>query len=475
MADIVIELPENLKSLETPIRELLTRVAAAVRSAGVGKAVSYSEIEHDIAAKTAAVEVGAHEVVLGALEIDSERIRVGGERYTRVGRFPATYRTLAGPVVVTRGLYRQDGVRNGKTVDVVSLRTGAVANGWLPAAARAMGLLVSLGTPREAESAAREMGRLMYSRSSFERITHVVGELYIETQTDVDAVVRAAEVVPEAARSVSVSMDRVSMPMEEPRPRPVGRPKEGAPKRPAARVFRMAYCATLTFHDERGEALRTIRHGCMPAGDALLLCMRLADELRGALAKRPDLQVVVLADGAPELWNLLDAAIATVVGERSVHRLIDEWHLLEKLGAAARVIHDDEAEANERVRGWHMRLMNSRKASQHILGELRRSRKRDVSIGAHRPVHEAITYIENNRDRMNYADARRLGLPIGSGVVEATCKSLVAQRMKRAGSRWHDDTGEHILRLRALLLSDRWDDAMPVLFESLAVGVRRAA
>jgi hypothetical protein len=76
---------------------------------------------------------------------------------------------------------------------------------------------------------------------------------------------------------------------------------------------------------------------------------------------------------------------------------------------------------------------------------------------------------------MDYATARKQGRPVGSGPVEATCKSLYEVRMKRSGARWKPGTGEDIVRLRALALSDRWDAAMKLVLAPLRIAIQRAA
>ena len=81
-------------------------------------------------------------------------------------------------------------------------------------------------------------------------------------------------------------------------------------------------------------------------------------------------------------------------------------------------------------------------------------------------IGEVLRYFRHNRHRMRYADAKAKGLPIGSGVVEATCKSLVSQRLKCSGMRWRHDGGQAILTLRALVHSERFDPAWTMLSQT---------
>jgi hypothetical protein len=110
-----------------------------------------------------------------------------------------------------------------------------------------------------------------------------------------------------------------------------------------------------------------------------------------------------------------------------------------------------------------------------ILAALSESGKRTVRIGTTRPVHEAITYLENHREMLDYPGARRRGLPIGSGNTEATCKTLFTVRMKRSGARWKEATAADVINLRALALSDRWEPALQLTLAPLRKAVRVAA
>ncbi len=370
-------------------------------------------------------------------------------------------------------MFRRDGERNAKVVDPVGLQVGVVDGAWLPQTALAMAHHVQQGTPREAKASATKTGRLLYSTSSFDRVTHAVGELYAARNVEIEDALITSYEPPAEARSVSVGLDRVSLPMIEPRARPPGRPRKGAAKRPITVAWRMAWVATVTLHDKDGAALHTIRYGAMPDDGAGSLLHGIAGDVRELLAKRPRLKVALLSDGAHDVVHQL----ATEVGgrlDRKVVQVVDFWHLVEKLAAAAPLLDGDP---KARLARWRLRLLNVEHAATDILHELRDSGRECVVVGAvgSQPVHEAMTYLDNHRARMNYASVRAAGLPIGSGNVEATCKTLVQVRMKRAGSRWNADTGRHVLRLRALAVSDRWDEAIDLTLRPLRKSVRVAA
>lgn len=466
---VSIEVPEDWADA---VKKFIADVDGARPETRGGRAVDYAAFERSVEESAAELEKDAHRRLLQDLDIDAARLVIQGKPHTRVGRYESAYKTRAGPVAVTRSLFREDGRRNAETVDPVSLRAGVVGDGWLPGTAKAMAFLLQQGTSREAEKTGQQVGRLRYSRSSFERVGHEVGALYEVQHAPIEDVLITEYRVPTEAKSISTGLDRVSVPMEEPLSRPVGRPRKDAPKKPVERNFRMAYVGTVTLHDEKGDAIHTIRYGRMPEGDAVGLAQGIGADIATLLSKRPDLKIELLMDGAPEMHNLLAPAVKDAVApEARIYDLVDLCHVVEKLSAAAVVIFGADSPGS--VQRWKMKLLNTHGAVWQILAELNASGKETSAEDC--PVHDAITYLTNNGERMNYAEARELGLPIGSGNTEATCKTLFELRFKRAGSRWKEETGSHVVHLRALALSDRWDAGVDRALATLRTPVRLAA
>lgn len=472
---VLMEVPAELEAM---VRRLLDLGERNERMARGEEPLNWRSVSSEL---EAAMREGEATVTRGLLQRHDERAKaivVEGRAYRRVGRHEGTYYTKAGPVTVMRTLYRDAAVRNDKTVDAISLKLGCVEDGWLPEAAEAMAYLLQNSPGTEAEKLAKKLGRLPYSASSFKRVGTAVGELFEAQRGDVEDELITQCVIPDKVRSLTVSLDRVALPMEEDVPRKRGRPKKGAPKRSIARVFHMAWVGTVTLTDAEGEAVSTIRYGEVPTKkpqtpQQLLESMR--GDVRALVAKRQGLKVAVVSDGGQDVVELLDKNFTEESTGAAVKRLVDFWHVIEKLGKAASVIYGPEG-GSSRLAQWKLRLLNSRNARGQILGELHASGREWVRAGETScPVHEAITYLTNYADRMDYVEAREAGLAIGSGNVEATCKSLVQLRMCRSGARWRPEGAQAMLSLRALALSSRWEPAMHLTLAPLQHDVRRAA
>jgi len=416
------------------------------------KASPFAEIEQLVVMATRGVGVAAVTEVLRGLDPGAERIVVNGGEYRRLpeptlGR----YEVLDGVARVLRHLYRQVGVRNGPTVDPVALQAGVI-DGMTPCAVEAVGQLVQALPTREAHEVATAMRVLGMSRASLQRRAESLGARWEEHRFEgADACIRAVE-LPREATAISVSVDRVSTPMAEPKPRPVGRPKKNAPKRPLEVVYRMAYCGVITWHDADGKPLGCIRYGEMPTNEAsALLEDRMRDDLERLLDGRTDLKLVTLADGAAEMQQMLDRVTN---GREVAARLVDFWHAVEYLAAALVVV----GASPETLTQWRQKLRDTGNGARAILLRLQTlAAERGDDIPE--PLFEAVRYFTNQHDRMGYAAARGAGLPIGSGSVEATCKTLVTMRMKRPGARWTLRGGQAILSLRSLATSGLWPTA----------------
>jgi hypothetical protein len=136
-------------------------------------------------------------------------------------------------------------------------------------------------------------------------------------------------------------------------------------------------------------------------------------------------------------------------------------HFTEYLAKAAKAMFSKKSQDDEREEWLDSACHNAkhkRGAVSKILDEL-------ISFGKKNQMHEhdrkdlcsAITYLTNHKTKMQYYKNTASNMPIGSGVTEAACKSLVKSRMCKGSSRWNDEGATVVLTLRSLYMTnDRW-------------------
>jgi len=172
-----------------------------------------------------------------------------------------------------------------------------------------------------------------------------------------------------------------------------------------------------------------------------------AEALRRGMAKAKT--VVFVGDGAAWVWTL-----ARINFPKAVF-ILDYYHACEHLTLLANALYGEgSALAKKSHRRWRKALLKDKIAQ--VLAQA----KQDLPTrGQTRQVaKKQIGYFERNRARMLYQTFRQAGYFIGSGVVEAGCKSVVGQRLKQSGMLWSRKGARHLLTVRCALLSGWFDD-----------------
>lgn len=442
----------------------------------------------------------ANELVRGWLEGELVRmatsygreLRVDGQLYREHAAGTRRYHTLCGAVEVHRSTYRRAGVHNGPTVVPLELEAGIVENAT-PALALSAAQAFATMPLRLYEDEMRAAHRVLPSRSTVERIAKRLGDGIHEQLHAIEPVVRASETVPAEAASISVGVDRTTIPMAEQLPALPDywhRDRARRPPPPVVMAYRMAYVATVAIVDVDGEELVTKRLAATAEEGPIEMMERLGAELDHILRERPRLPVVVVQDGAPELWNLVEEWFGNF-GIPIEMKLLDRFHLDERLAQVAEMIERDEQLRRRLLTSWRESLDRSDRAIRGICKQIEDriyepldapaeraafrtfyqafgwEPERTLRIGRHsgRLLEGHVAYCRNNAMKMRYATAKKRGFPIGSGVTEGACKSVIASRLKRSGQRWFERGASTCLQMRTLHLNDRLQSSLDLYIE----------
>jgi hypothetical protein len=412
------------------------------------------QFERDVRALVMEVEREVVATELARLDVDVPVVEIDGVPHQQVLRCEQSYFGASGEIRVMRSLYstRNEGTR---TSCPLELRAGIVEGRWTPLAAKQAIWAVAHLTPQESEELFRTMGGMTPSKSSLDRLPKLCGLRWEEERLHFEEKLREAQPVPERAVTVAISLDGVMLPMKDgARAEKRARATARGAKLAGPAGYQEAGCGTISFIDAQGERISTIRLARMPESKKETLKCMLRDELDDVLRSRPELRLVKIADGARDNWTFFRELPKGT-------EIVDFYHAAEHLNAALIAAY---GETSPKGRGQFVKLRHllrhDPKGVDKVITALRHLR-------AKHPRRERIgtelKYFTGNRKRMRYKTAADRGLPIGSGVVEAACKTLVTQRMKRSGMRWREAGGQAILTFRALVQSERFDHGWTLL------------
>jgi len=416
----------------------------------------FASFERMLRQKTMELEREVLAEHLRAADIDEPLLEIGGVVHRRALRKPQTYLTSAGEVTVERTLYREATKRAGRVIAALDVSIGVVHGYMTPHAAHLGLYLVAQMTPKAGEQLLERVGTMQPSKSSLHRLANAVSEDWERDRASFEASLRKSIKIPEGTASVAVSLDGVLAPMADGCKATKRAATEAAGQTPSGPAgYREVGCATMSFCDKNGDLLQAIRFARAPEQNKRTLKDMLAAELKVVSELQPGLPVVKIADGAADNWAFLADEVAEGV------EVLDFFHAVENLASGLDAAYGEGTPtAKARLTELRRVLLEQDEGVERVIKALDRLADK---YPRRTRLRRSLGYFRRHRQRMSYAALKKRGLPIGSGPVEAACKTLVGQRLKLSGMRWGDDGAQAVLTPRGWVQSDRFDEAVCLL------------
>jgi hypothetical protein len=303
------------------------------------------------------------------------------------------------------------------------------------------------------------------SHATIDHQPKLIAEVWEAKHQEGEAALRQTEKVPTQATVLAISLDGVMAPVRQ----ADGRKKEVSAGKQASGPlgYREIGCGSVALYDQAGQRLSTVRYGRMPEPKKATLRQQLTAECQHILSQAPHLKVVKLADGARDNWDYLshlDLALPPAAQANLEQiEITDFCHAADHLKRGCDAIwpHDPD-KSKAKFQTWRTTLKEVEGGADKVIRSFRYYLGR-LSGKNKEVLQTELTYFLNQRPRLDYAAYLKQGLPIARGVIEATCKTLVIHRMKCSGMRWSTGGGQAILTLRAVIQSNRWQQAWPLI------------
>ncbi len=410
MGGVVIERQENSVTIQIQV------------------SLSRSMLETEEAIQQALNQAGvlATTEALKQFDTDGSPLDLGDTRWTSKGQEPKTYQTPYGEAIVERHVYQTS--------------EGGVTFCPLEREAR----IIVTSTPRFAKQVSSKYGEGPGGRvvkdlaeNHGRRVTLCLVQ---DLATAVGAVVQAKEeqwhyATPKlqtAVSTIGIGLDGTCMFMTE----------EGN---------RQAMVGTISLYDAEGQRQHTVYMAATPEYGKATFHQRLSREIEHVHGLFPQAKLTGIADGSEDNWTYLE--------QYSDDNCVDFHHATGYLAGTARAV--KPRSFSERQAWLDQRchdLKHKVGAAKEVLAELKKVPREGLNETALEGLDKALSYFSNQKHRMQYAEREAAHKPIGSGVTEAACKTIVKMRLCRGGAKWTEQGAAVVISLRCLLYTEgRWE------------------
>ena len=427
----------------------------AERCASQGPLEDFLLYEQRVRTMMAAIEREVLARELARHDLNVPEVFIDGVAYRQVIRCPDKYLTRAGEISVERSLYRNQ-KQGSLALAPMELSAGVIEGYWSPGAAKLAAYTVAQMTPGDSADLFKRIGLMNPSKRALDRLVKGLSEEWEVERPSFEIKLRQNHVIPKLAVSCALSLDGVMVPMRD---------GDRAQKRRQAKVdgkqtsgptgYREASCASISFYDKDGERLVTYRYARMPESNQTTLKAWLRAEFEHVVLTRPDIITTAVADGARGNWTFLDSLALRVPG------LVDYFHAVEHLKSAFESAYrQNPSRGEEQFKKYRRFLRDNETGVEKVIRALSYLAKKHPR---RKRLKKELKYFRKRRYRMGYAAQKAKHLPIGSGVIEACCKTLATQRLKCSGMRWTVKGGQAILTWRSQIQSGDFDEGFSLV------------
>lgn len=366
--------------------------------------------------------------LLTEFDTDGSDIKIGDIKFYSKGQEEKNYKTPYGPIRIPRYVYQTS---SGGSIYCPLEWSARIIRSATPKLAKIVSHKHSRMNTREVQSDLKLNHNLPLTVEYIKETTEFVGAIAQIKEEDWHY---SSPVQEEMINTISLGLDGTCMYFIE-------EEKKG---------WREAMAGTIALYNKSGERIHTTYFAATPEYGKEEFHKRMNREIENIKRTYPMATYVGLADGAPDNWSYLEKFTSV--------QITDFWHAKEYLKSAGTVMFKDKLELNTWMDDRCHELKHTKGSSISLLHEMKNyADQHELSDEKLEKINKAITYFTNQSPRMKYSEYRSNGYPIGSGVTEAACKTIIKQRLCKSGMKWKQKGAAAILSLRCLDLSDRWD------------------